>query len=158
MIKIVTGDLLQAKENIIGHQVNCQGVMGSGVAKQIRDKYRNVYSEYRNSVENVAENYGLDKNVLLGTVQGVVVGEDKWVANMFGQLHYGYDGKQYTNTNALYICFKKLRKVAEENGYSVALPYGIGCYRGGADWKEVENLLLKAFDGYEVTLYKYHEG
>lgn len=36
MIKIIQGDLLEAKENIIAHQVNCKGVMGSGVAKQIK--------------------------------------------------------------------------------------------------------------------------
>ena len=31
MLKVIDGDLLDAKEDIIGHQVNCQGVMGSGV-------------------------------------------------------------------------------------------------------------------------------
>ena len=77
---------------------------------------------------------------------------------MFGQLTYGYDGKQYTNTMALFSCFKEVRRVAEKNGLLVAMPYMIGCYRGGADWKEVEALLLTAFNGYEVTLYKLHKG
>ncbi|WP_411668007.1 hypothetical protein [Bacillus subtilis] len=39
MIKIIQGDLLEAKENIIAHQVNCKGVMGSGIALQIKKKY-----------------------------------------------------------------------------------------------------------------------
>lgn len=30
MIKIINGDILKANENIIGHQVNCMGVMGQG--------------------------------------------------------------------------------------------------------------------------------
>ncbi|MET3289633.1 UNVERIFIED_CONTAM: O-acetyl-ADP-ribose deacetylase (regulator of RNase III) [Brevibacillus sp. OAP136] len=37
---IKKGDLLQASEPIIGHQVNCQGVMGSGIAKAIWVRYR----------------------------------------------------------------------------------------------------------------------
>lgn len=156
MIKIVKGDLLQATENIIAHQVNCQGVMGSGVAKQIRDKFPKVFINYRDFVkEHIMANVRED---LLGNVQYVRVLEDKWVANMFGQLNYGYDRKQYTNEEMLYYCFKDLRENAEKHGLSVALPYMVGCYRGGGDWKNVEQLLLNAFDGYEVTLYKYHEG
>ena len=41
------GNLLDAQTAVIAHQVNCQGVMGSGVAKQIRDKWTNVYTAYR---------------------------------------------------------------------------------------------------------------
>lgn len=153
MIKIVKGDLLKAKENIIGHQVNCMGVMGSGVAKQIRNKYPQVYEEYLEKVDEYTVGEDL-REQLLGQVQGVVVGDDKIVANMFGQHRYGYDGKQYTDTESLFKCLLALRQVAEKNNISVALPYMIGCYRGGADWKEVENLILTAFNGYEVTLYK----
>lgn len=153
MIKIVQGDLLEATENILGHQVNCQGAMNSGVAKVIREAYPIVFKEYR---EYVTSHNGVEdlRKLLLGQTQYVKVDTGKWVANMFGQLNYGYDGVQYTNTNALFTSFKDLRRKAEKHKLSVALPYMIGCYRGGADWKEVENLLLIAFEGYEVTLYK----
>ena len=157
MIKIVQGDLLQATENIICHQVNCQGVMNSGVAKSIREAFPEAYESYIKMV-NHYRNSGLKQKDLLGRINGAVVGENKWVANMFGQLTYGYDGKQYTNTTALFNCFKDIRGIAERNELSVAMPYMIGCYRGGADWKEVEELLLIAFKGYEVTLYKLHKG
>lgn len=46
-IQIVNGDLLEASEDILGHQVNCQGVMGSGIAKILRDRYPNLYPEYK---------------------------------------------------------------------------------------------------------------
>jgi O-acetyl-ADP-ribose deacetylase (regulator of RNase III) len=157
MIKIVNGDLLQSTENIIGHQVNCQGKMASGVAKSIRERYPDAYNEYKIMTEPYIK-ARLNQD-LLGMVQFVEIAKnEKYVANIFGQFNYGYDGKQYTNTLALYEGFKKIRQGAEEHGMSVALPYGIGCYRGGADWTEVENLLLTAFEGYEVTLYKLHKG
>lgn len=46
MISIISGDLLQAKEAAICHQVNCQNVMGSGVAKAIFTKWPEVKTEY----------------------------------------------------------------------------------------------------------------
>jgi hypothetical protein len=42
MVKIVKGDLLKSDCQYIAHGVNCQGVMNSGIAKQIRDKYPEV--------------------------------------------------------------------------------------------------------------------
>ena len=39
MVTVVKGNLLDAKETIIAHQVNCQRKMNSGVAKAIKEKY-----------------------------------------------------------------------------------------------------------------------
>lgn len=153
MIKIVEGDLLLAKEHIIAHQVNCMGVMGSGVAKQIRNKYPQVYEEYLEKVDEYTVGEDLREN-LLGVIQAVVISDDKIVVNMFAQHKYGYDGKQYTDTEALFKCLLAIRSVAEKNNISVALPYKVGSYRGGANWDEVEDLIIKAFRGYSVTLYK----
>ena len=47
MIKTVEVNLLEAKERCICHQVNCQGVMGSGVALQIKRKYPQAYKDYK---------------------------------------------------------------------------------------------------------------
>ena len=38
MLHYRVGNLLNAPQKVIAHQVNCQGKMGSGVAKAIRDK------------------------------------------------------------------------------------------------------------------------
>ena len=147
MIKIVKGDLLTVEHGIIGHQVNAKGVMGSGLAKQIRKKYPNAFSEYKEFIDQ-------NEGILLGKVNGVKVDDELFIANMFGQDGYGNDGKQYTDTEALYKCFKTLRTASEKTGLPVYLPYMIGCGLGNADWKEVEGLLLDAFEGYRVTLYK----
>lgn len=157
MIKIIQGDLLHVERGVIGHQVNCRGAMNSGVAKQIREKYPTAFTEYKELVDEYTQGEDLRKD-LLGRVNGVLVGEQLYIANMFGQFNYGYDGAKYTNEEALFNCFKTIRKVAEGVDLPVYLPYGIGCYRGGADWKLVEDYLLTAFDGYEVTLMKYHKG
>lgn len=156
MIKIVKGDLLAVTEGIVAHQVNCQGKFNSGVARQVREKYPHAFNRYTQYVDDFV-NMNLRKE-LLGTINYAKVGSELWIANMFGQYNYGYNGNQFTNTDELYKCFKELREDSEKNGLSVHMPYMVGSDRGGADWKEVENLLLIAFDGYEVTLHKYQKG
>ena len=51
MVSHINGDLLKVQKelnlDVICHQVNCQGVMGSGIAKQIRDTYPIVYDNYK---------------------------------------------------------------------------------------------------------------
>ena len=46
MINIVKGNILNATEDIICQQVNCKGVMGAGLAKQIKEKYPEVFESY----------------------------------------------------------------------------------------------------------------
>lgn len=150
MIKIIKGDLLSVTHGIIGQQVNCQGVMGSGVAKQIKEKYPMAFEGYR----GIIDSHKQDKRLLLGRVNGVNVKNGLWIANMFGQHNFGYDGKQYTDVEALATCLRTVRFFAEKENFPVALPYKIGSDRGGADWIEVEGLIFEIFDGYDVTLYK----
>ncbi|ESQ88967.1 hypothetical protein ABAC460_14395 [Asticcacaulis sp. AC460] len=42
-----TGDLLEAPERVICHGCNAQGVMGSGIAVPIRNRYPMVFKAYR---------------------------------------------------------------------------------------------------------------
>lgn len=43
MLKHIKGDIFKSNADAILHQVNCQGVMNSGVAKQVREKYPIVF-------------------------------------------------------------------------------------------------------------------
>ena len=45
-VQIIDGDLFQTHAKYICHQVNCQARMGSGVAKQVRAKYPEVYNAW----------------------------------------------------------------------------------------------------------------
>lgn len=152
-----TKSVLEAKENIIVHQVNCQGAMNSGIAKQIRERWPQVYHDYRklwawNETDNAS-----DRRDLLGEITITKVGQDKYVVNLFGQEHYGYDGDRYTSYDALYDGLTYIKEKAQELGLSVALPFGIGCGRGGADWFIVDAIIQRVFHDYEVHLYKWEE-
>lgn len=123
-----TGNLLDAQTDVIAHQVNCQGVMGAGLAKQIRDKYPKLYREYQE--ECMFE----DPNKLLGTCQLIKVETSKWIANLFGQFDYGR-GRRYTNYEAIYTALNSLAVQMLDNGIdSIAIPYNMSCGLAGADW------------------------
>ena len=52
------GDLLTTDADIIVHGCNCQGVMGSGVAKQIKEKFPNAYTIYKQREEEIGLRLG----------------------------------------------------------------------------------------------------
>lgn len=154
MINIVEGNVVKSTENIIAHQVNCKGVMGSGVAKTIKESYPSVFPSY-------AKYCNLMGAELLGKIQMLTMSNGKIICNMFGQDDYGWN-KQYTDIEALKLCFMKLRDYAIKHNYSIAMPYGIGCGRGRANWSEVYGLIQEYFDNplwpVHITLYKYEGG
>lgn len=153
MIKVVDGDLLKAKEDILGHQVNCQGVMGSGIALQVKQQHPKAFEVYNQLVDEAK--HAQSDRFLLGKAL-VVESNGKYIANLFGQYTYGSNG-QFTLMNALQNSLVKLRQFAESHDLTVGLPFKIGSDRGGADWNEVLKLIETAFEGYEdkLTLYKY---
>ena len=124
MIKHIKCDIFESGADIICHQVNCQGVMGSGIAKQVRDKYPWVYAHYKRLCDDVRESSSLDR--LLGGPQLVFINERQAVANCFGQLNYGYGGQRYTSYSALYDCFKYLKDMCKDKkNYCDSISYGL---------------------------------
>lgn len=139
------GDLFTTTATIIAHQVNCQGKMGSGVALQVKQKYPTAYIMYLSKCQR-------DYN-LLGNIQMVPQSDGRIICNMFAQDNYGYDGKKYTASSALQMCFIKLKQYAAEKNISIAIPYKIGCCRGGADWdNEVYPIIESIFSDESVRL------
>lgn len=150
MIKHIKGDIFQSGADVIVHQVNCQGVMGSGVAKQVREKYPVVYEVYK-------ELCGQDepKN-LLGIAQPVQADENTIVVNIFAQENFGYDGNCYTDYDALRKGFETVRDNNKDD--RIAIPYLMGCHRGGGDWSIVSKMIEEIFADCDVTLYEYNGG
>lgn len=158
-VTIVDGDLLEAKEGIIAHQVNCRGVMGSGVAKQIKEKWPQAYKTYTSVCEEV--NYrpeALLGNVIYTSVVGHECEETGiLMAHMFGQSDYGRGGKCYTDYHELRRAMENVANLAHHFHKSVAMPYKIGCGLGGGDWDGVVlPMIHDIFDplNVEVKLYK----
>lgn len=126
---IIEYDLLDIQYGIIAHQVNLKGVMGAGLAKQIRSCYPIVYEQYLDFLPNAE----------LGSILAVPVSEHLTVVNLFGQADIGRN-KQQTDVVALKQCLIKLQNFAD-NSMPIYLPYQLGCGLGGGDWDEVLQLI-----------------
>ena len=155
MIKHIKCDIFESGADIICHQVNCQGVMGSGIAKQVREKFPNVYKDYKLMCddEHIKEN-------LLGSAQFLFTNssETQMIANLFAQERYGYDGSCYTDYDALRSCLEKVALVCV--GHTVAIPYLMSCHRGGGYWNTVYSMIEDVFadSDCEVLICEYNGG
>jgi len=123
------------------------GVMGGGIALQIRNQLPKVYNEYKRLCSNT------DPKQLLGTIQCVEDDFGRVFVNLFGQLNYGRD-KQYTDYVALRRGLLNVYNIANQYNVSVAIPFNIGCGLAGGDWNEVYKMIEEIFGDYDVTLYR----
>lgn len=100
MIKIIEGNIVNAKTDFIIHQVNCQGEMNTGVAKALRDYDEGIYKHYRKFCEFCK----FESEELLGTCDAYLLKDrGQIVLSLFAQNKYGYDGKQYKDKKSIHV-------------------------------------------------------
>ena len=154
MVNYVKGNLLDSDCDYICHQVNCQGVMGSGIARQIRERWPEVYKGYL----RYCDQHGRNTIELLGDVLGVCVNinmHDKWVVNMFAQGWYGYDGSRFTSYDAFSECLTAIRERVPRDK-TIGFPKNIGCGLGGGNWKVISALIEEILGStHDVYIYEY---
>ena len=134
MLRYEIGDIVNGSYPLFCQQVNCKGKMGAGLAKQIRDKYPEVYESYM-------RDYHLGFNKLGETL--LVLTQDKRVCfNMYAQYEYGRS-KRYTDYNAFKLCLEKISRMLATHKIDepIAFPYGIGCGLAGGDWYIILGML-----------------
>jgi O-acetyl-ADP-ribose deacetylase (regulator of RNase III) len=141
-MQIIKKDITTVTKGIIAHQVNCTNHIGSGVAKAIINKWpivKTAYHEWCSNYKNLSD--------MLGKVQLIEVEPGLYVANCFAQLDKGYDGKKYTDYNALADTFHDLVLLSGGNKIQVYVPYRIGCGLAGGDWNVVERIIDVSLPG-----------
>lgn len=146
MIKEYVGDVLNAEVDIIAHQTNCKGVMGAGVAKQIKDRLLSVeeFEKYVNICKS-SDPFGACQ--ILKTLKHNLL-----VANLFGE-RIPTGRQQDTDYKALENAISQLVKYANDNNYKkIAIPGLLGCGLAGGDWKIVRAILDKYFKHSDLEL------
>ena len=157
MVTIKTGNLLQAEETLIGHQVNCFGAAG-GLAAAVFKKWPQAGRDYEQLVERVQNIYKTShhqisgiKSTLLGFMQPTgELPDGHIIANLYGQFHPGADYRPKALEEALEL----LGDFARVTGKSVALPYKISCGICGGDWDEVQQIIERTMVGVNCVIYK----
>lgn len=149
---VVVGNILSVKKGIIIHGCNARGVMGSGVAWDIRTLYPGAFDVYYNKKKET----------------GLIVGEVVWyrhretdlyIANAITQENYGRGFKNicYVDYNSISKVFKEVTQKALELNLPVHFPK-IGAYRGGGNWDIIFSLIkTQMHPSVEYVLWHYNE-
>ena len=141
-MKIIEGDICDAKEQYILHQCNCVTNSARGVAKVIFDKYPDA-NTYINRTKSIP-----------GTID-VIKSNDKTIINAYAQY---YPGSSKYNNDTKELRLKWFEKCIDEiinmNISEIAIPYNIGCGYAGGNFDDYMKLLLKLDEKVNVILCK----
>lgn len=141
-MKIVeVGDILSVQKGMIIHGCNAQGVMGSGLAQQIRAKYPLAYEMYRKEYET----HGLH----LGEVIWAQVTEDLIIGNAITQQNYGRDpNTKYVSYKAIQHVFETVMVAATTMKMDIHYPL-IGAGLANGNWSIISEIIDDQFNHYE---------
>jgi len=145
MIKYLTKDITTVKNGIVVHGVNCQLVMGAGVALAIKNKWPESYSAYMKCNMKGPSNLGK-------VIWAYNATDNVWIANLFSQDRYGSDGQVYADKNAILNGMIKVMNKASEVDLPIYIPK-IGCGLGGLIWEDDVLPALKTLDEFANNRY-----
>lgn len=137
MIISKSGDIFSSNAEVICHQVNCQGVMGKGLALQVKTKYPEVFIAYKEKCKLIKQ--GVIKG--LGDAQFCSV-RGRIIVNLFAQYRYGTD-QRHTDYDALRKALTSVKEAFPSS--TIAIPYEIGCRLAGGDWSVVYTIIGEVF-------------
>lgn len=140
MISEKDGDLFTSDAAVIGHGVNCCGVMGKGIAVAFKYAYPDMYEQY---VKICA--LGL---LIPGEVYLYRADDGKFIANMATQDKPGPNARYEWIVSAV----GKTLDLAKDYGLSsVAIPR-VGAGIGGLKWENTMYLLIDKYHDHPVDL------
>lgn len=160
MVKFLEGDLLESGCDIICHQVNEYGVMGAGIAKQIKEKYPKAFEDYQKAITGK----GFPLFALSKQPDGVIV------ANMFTQRDGETNlellrsavfllGAQIVDLSITKIRFNDMNGAFFDRPFRVGIPYKYGCGIAKGDWDKVWKIWAGVFgemENIDLEVWKYN--
>lgn len=122
-------DIFQSGCQVLVNPVNCVGVMGKGLALQFKNKYMNMYNQYRQDC--IHHRYSPGCCNTYQAKNGIVI------ANIATKDHWKNQSQYEWVQNGI----RELHKIMTTKNYqSVAIPR-IGCGLGGLDWNKTKEII-----------------
>lgn len=147
-MKKIIGDITSLTSGLIIHQANAQGVMRSGVAKAIVEKWPQVYRDYLDFCDNVRHPQNRLGDVVFSQIKPELL-----IASAIAQLYYGKDGKKYTSYDALDSCLSHIAVVAYEGAIDdIHFPM-IGSGLGGGNWDVIQEIIKHRLKDFNLHLW-----
>lgn len=136
MIRYENGDLLKSQAVALVNAVNCQGVMGKGIAYQFKEAFPKNYDIYRDACKK--------GDFKIGSIL-IVNDKKKLIVNFPSKDNW----KKKSQYEYIAIGLEKLREeITKRNIKSIAIP-PLGCGNGGLKWEVVESMIIKTLGDLE---------
>lgn len=130
MLRYSRKDIFGVPIQTIVNTVNCVGVMGKGVALEVRKRFPDIYKQYAEACKK--------GEVQIGRLR-LFKDHDPWVLNFPTKRHWRESSKLEYIERGLRTFAKGYRKSGIQ---SVAFPK-LGCGSGGLEWKQVKLVMEK---------------
>lgn len=141
-MQVIKGNVFDSflySNSVIVHGCNAQGVMGSGVARIVRNDFPAAYYEYVRKHDEV----GLQ----LGEIIPVSVLPGRTIINAITQEFYGPGPQRYVDYDAVREAFRRTKVYALENGVETINYPKIGAGLGGGLWSVIAPIIDEELNG-----------
>ncbi len=143
MFKALIGDLFESRAQTLVNTVNCVGVMGKGVAEQFKQRFPDMFADYKRRSDQ--------KIVRLGEPFMYRDSSGVQIVNFPTKDHWRSPSRLVDVERGLEYLAKH---TAGWNITSLALP-PLGCGNGGLEWSEVGPLIYSKLHGLPIDVEVY---
>lgn len=145
--------IANAPEQYIIHGCNAQSVMGSGVAKTLRDKWPAIFAPYITHLKQFAR-----RADALGSLCYAQIEPNRFVVNAITQVNYGRaPGVKYASPAAISnVLFTLAESLTPFEGVAPSIASSkIGCGLGGLNWVDIVKIYqtVEIITGVEFVIY-----
>lgn len=145
MIFNLKGNILTQKTDVIVNPVNCVGVMGKGLALQMKKKFPEMFRVYK---ELCRKGEILPGKITFYSTGG---GFPNHIFFFPTKDHWRHPSKLEYIEKGLEDLMRLLTFLEEP---SISIP-ALGCGEGGLDWSTVRPLIENAFQNYSSTVFLF---
>lgn len=138
MIRHVTGNLLYADVEALVNTVNCDGIMGKGIALQFKQAWPGNFDAYAKACRAEEVRAG---QMFIWETGGMV--NPRYIINFPTKRHWRDKSRIEDVRDGLRVLTADMRRLSIK---SIAVP-PLGCGNGGLDWNDVRPLIESAFAG-----------
>lgn len=143
-VKIIVGNIFDSECQTIVNAVNCVGVMGKGLALEFKQRYPEMYNEYKSKCQS--------KTIDIGKLHLYKNNQyDKWILNFPTKTHWKYPSKiEYIKSGL--DCF--IKNYTDWEITSIAFPL-LGTGNGQLEKNNVLELMVPSLNTLDIRVEIY---
>jgi len=144
-IKEINGNIFNSSSQVLVNTVNCEGFMGKGIALEFKNRFPEMFIEYKHIC---------DKNNLKPGLLHLHTKSQPWILNFPTKYLWRYPSQIEFIEDGLK---KFVRSYQEKKITSIAFPE-LGTSYGGLQWQDVRDLMykyLEPLENLEVEIYHF---